>query len=106
MAKPTVCKYFLNPEVQNHSPRNTRLGLATPVDLVFGSNSELRAISEVYGSSDSKEKFVTDFVSTWTKVMNLDTNLKYRTFILERLRKMFLDWYHEVFKHTGASIMY
>ena len=42
------------------------------VDLIFGSNSELRAIAEVYGSSDSQEKFVNDFVAAWNKVMNLD----------------------------------
>jgi catalase-peroxidase len=42
------------------------------VDLVFGSNSELRALAEVYGSADSQEKFVRDFVAAWTKVMNLD----------------------------------
>ena len=45
---------------------------ATAVDLVFGSNSELRALSEVYASADAKEKFVRDFVAGWTKVMNLD----------------------------------
>lgn len=45
---------------------------ATRADLVFGSNSELRAIAEVYASSDAKEKFVNDFVSAWVKVMNLD----------------------------------
>jgi catalase-peroxidase len=45
---------------------------ATRVDLIFGSNSELRAIAEVYGSEDAKEKFVKDFVAAWTKVMNLD----------------------------------
>jgi catalase-peroxidase len=45
---------------------------ATRVDLLFGSNSQLRAIAEVYGSSDAKETFVKDFVKTWTKVMNLD----------------------------------
>lgn len=45
---------------------------ATPVDLVFGSNSELRAVAEVYASDDSAEKFVKDFVAAWTKVMNLD----------------------------------
>ena len=45
---------------------------ATRVDLIFGSHSELRAIAEVYGSSDSREKFVTDFVAAWDKVMNLD----------------------------------
>ncbi len=45
---------------------------ATAVDLVFGSNSQLRAISEVYACDDSKEKFVRDFVGAWDKVMNLD----------------------------------
>jgi len=45
---------------------------ATPVDLVFGSNSELRAISEVYASADGQEKFVRDFAKAWAKVMNLD----------------------------------
>ena len=44
----------------------------TRVDLVFGSNSELRAVSEVYGSSDAQTKFVHDFVAAWDKVMNLD----------------------------------
>jgi catalase-peroxidase len=44
----------------------------TRVDLVFGSNSQLRAISEVYAQSDAKEKFTRDFVAAWTKVMNLD----------------------------------
>ena len=42
------------------------------VDLVFGSNSQLRAIAEVYASQDGEEKFVNDFVAAWTKVMNLD----------------------------------
>ena len=42
------------------------------VDLVFGSNSELRAIAEVYGSDDAEQKFVRDFVAAWDKVMNLD----------------------------------
>jgi catalase-peroxidase len=45
---------------------------ATRVDLAFGSNSQLRALSEVYGSADAYGKFVCDFVSAWTKVMNLD----------------------------------
>jgi catalase-peroxidase len=45
---------------------------ATAVDLVFGSNSQLRALSEIYASDDSKEKFVRDFVAAWNKVMNLD----------------------------------
>ncbi len=44
----------------------------TRIDLIFGSNSELRAIAEVYACADSKEKFVQDFVAAWTKVMNLD----------------------------------
>jgi len=44
----------------------------TRVDLVFGSNSQLRALAEVYGSSDAQAKFVQDFVGAWTKVMNLD----------------------------------
>ena len=45
---------------------------ATRVDLIFGSNSELRALAEVYGSADAQDKFVKDFVATWNKVMNLD----------------------------------
>jgi catalase-peroxidase len=45
---------------------------ATRVDLVFGSNSQLRAVAEVYASDDSKEKFVSDFIAAWTKVMNSD----------------------------------
>jgi catalase-peroxidase len=45
---------------------------ATRTDLIFGSNSELRAVAEVYGSTDAKEKFVKDFVAAWNKVMNLD----------------------------------
>ena len=44
----------------------------TRADLVFGSNAQLRAVAEVYGSSDAQEKFVEDFVAAWTKVMNLD----------------------------------
>ncbi|WP_440977961.1 catalase/peroxidase HPI [Sphingomonas pseudosanguinis] len=45
---------------------------ATPVDLIFGSNSELRAVAEAYAADDAKETFVTDFVAAWTKVMNAD----------------------------------
>ena len=45
---------------------------ATPVDLIFGSNSELRAVAEVYATNDAKEKFVQDFITAWVKVMNLD----------------------------------
>jgi catalase-peroxidase len=44
----------------------------TVVDLVFGSNSQLRAIAEVYASSDAQQAFVRDFVAAWNKVMNLD----------------------------------
>jgi catalase-peroxidase len=46
--------------------------MATPVDLLFGSNSELRAVSEVYASADGQQRFVQDFVKAWTKVMRLD----------------------------------
>ncbi len=56
--------------------RNRRTGelkwTATRVDLIFGSNSQLRALAEVYGSEDSQQKFVHDFVAAWDKVMNLD----------------------------------
>jgi catalase-peroxidase len=45
---------------------------ATRADLIFGSNSELRALAEVYALSDSKKKFVDDFVAAWVKVMNAD----------------------------------
>ena len=48
------------------------LWTGTRADLIFGSNTELRAIAEVYGSDDAKEQFVADFVAAWTKVMNLD----------------------------------
>ena len=56
------------------SDRSTgkKLWSATRVDLIFGSNSELRALAEVYAFEDSKEKFVHDFVAAWTKLMNLD----------------------------------
>ncbi len=46
--------------------------IGTRVDLIFGSNSQLRALAEVYGSEDSQEKFVNDFIAAWNKVMNLD----------------------------------
>jgi catalase-peroxidase len=45
---------------------------ATPVDLIFGSHSELRTIAEVYAAEDGREEFVQDFVDAWTKVMTLD----------------------------------
>ena len=51
---------------------NDQVWTATRADLIFGSNSELRALAEVYASDDAKEKFVHDFVAAWTKVMNLD----------------------------------
>jgi catalase-peroxidase len=44
----------------------------TRADLIFGSNSQLRALAEVYGCADAKERFVHDFVAAWNKVMNLD----------------------------------
>ena len=44
----------------------------TRVDLIFGSNSQLRALAEVYATDDSLDKFVNDFISAWTKVMNAD----------------------------------
>ena len=46
--------------------------MATKVDLVFGSNSQLRAIAESYACDDSQEKFVNDFIKVWKKIMNLD----------------------------------
>ena len=51
---------------------NTLIGKASRVDLIFGSNSQLRAIAEVYACDDGKEKFIDDFIAAWTKVMNLD----------------------------------
>ena len=67
--KSTVCEYFFD-------GRDAKTGkvkwTASSVDLVFGSNSQLRAIAEVYASEDAQQKFVKDFVSAWTKVMNLD----------------------------------
>ena len=51
---------------------NEMVWTATRADLIFGSNSELRALAEVYASDDAKEKFVHDFINAWVKVMNLD----------------------------------
>jgi catalase-peroxidase len=61
-------------ELYEGSDRSTgqRKWTATRADLVFGSNAELRAIAEVYGSADAGQKFVNDFAAAWTKVMNLD----------------------------------
>ncbi len=55
-----------------HRASNTFKYTGTRADLIFGSNSELRAIAEVYACEDSKEKFINDFVAAWSKVMNLD----------------------------------
>ena len=67
--KAKVCEHFFE-------GRNQKSGQvvwnATAVDLIFGSNSQLRALAEVYASDDGKSKFVHDFVAAWTKVMNLD----------------------------------
>jgi catalase-peroxidase len=67
--KSPVCEFFFE-------GRDRKTGkvkwTASTVDLVFGSNSELRAIAEVYATDDSQEKFVRDFVAAWNKVMNLD----------------------------------
>ena len=64
-----MCEHF-------YEGRDSKTGemkwTATSVDLVFGSNSQLRAISEAYASADSQQRFVEDFVATWVKVMNLD----------------------------------
>jgi len=67
--KSPLCEHFFE-------GRDSKTGkvkwTASSVDLVFGSNSQLRAIAEVYGSADAQQKFVEDFVAAWTKVMNLD----------------------------------
>jgi catalase-peroxidase len=66
----------VNDEAQTFHGKDRRTGApkwtASRVDLVFGSNSELRALAEVYASDDAKEKFVKDFVAAWDKVMMLD----------------------------------
>ena len=53
-------------------PNEDKTSSFSRVDLMFASNSELRAIAEVYACDDNNAKFVTDFISAWTKVMNLD----------------------------------
>ena len=58
--------------VRGRDPSGKVEWTATAVDLVFGSNSQLRALSEFYACDDSKEKFVHDFVAAWDKIMNLD----------------------------------
>jgi catalase-peroxidase len=67
--KSTVCDHFFEGRDRESGAIQWT---ASRVDLVFGSNSQLRAISEVYASSDGQKKFVDDFVAAWTKVMNLD----------------------------------
>jgi catalase-peroxidase len=67
--KSPVCEHFF--EGKDRESGDVKW-TATRVDLVFGSNSQLRAIAEVYASSGAQEKFVRDFVAAWTKVMNLD----------------------------------
>ena len=59
----------------------------TRADLVFGSNSELRAIAEVYGSADAQDKFVKDFVAAWNKVMNLENSVWFSLYWFVRLAK-------------------
>ena len=67
--KSAVCDHFF--EGRDRKTGEVRW-LGSRVDLVFGSNSQLRALAEVYASEDAKQKFVNDFVAAWTKVMNLD----------------------------------
>ena len=67
--KSPMCEHFF----EGKDPKTGQVKwMGSRVDLVFGSNSQLRAIAEVYASEDSKQKFVNDFVAAWTKVMNLD----------------------------------
>ena len=67
--KSPVCDHFF--EGRDRASGDVKW-TARRVDLEFGSNSQLRAIAEVYASADAGDKFVTDFVAAWTKVMNLD----------------------------------
>ena len=68
--------FAVSPALVLRAGRDSKTGqvkwTATSVDLVFGSNSQLRALAEVYASADAKEKFLQDFVAAWTKVMELD----------------------------------
>ncbi len=68
-AKSSVCEHFFEGKDRETGKVNWT---GSRVDLVFGSNSQLRAISEVYASADAEQKFVSDFVAAWNKVMNLD----------------------------------
>jgi catalase-peroxidase len=67
--KSAKCEHFF--EARDRASGDVKW-TGTAVDLVFGSNSQLRAISEVYASADSQAAFVRDFVDAWDKVMNLD----------------------------------
>jgi catalase-peroxidase len=67
--KSPICEFFFEGTVRKTDEVKWR---ATSVDLVFGSNSQLRAIAEAYASADAQQKFVEDFVAAWDKVMNLD----------------------------------
>ncbi len=67
--KSEICEHFYEGRDRNSGEIKWT---ATSVDLIFGSNSQLRAIAEVYASADAEQKFVHDFVAAWTKVMNLD----------------------------------
>jgi catalase (peroxidase I) len=62
----SIFNYFLSDDLEGYEATATR------ADLVFGSHSELRAIAEVYGSADAKEKFIKDFIVAWNKVMMAD----------------------------------
>jgi catalase-peroxidase len=61
-----------NSYVAKHRISGAQVRTATRIDLVFGSNSELRAIAEVYAQDDNNAKFVRDFIAAWNKVMNAD----------------------------------
>ena len=70
----STLSWHKDPECRLHVPiiTNKVKWKGTRVDLIFGSNSQLRALAEVYACEDSKEKFINDFVTAWTKVMNAD----------------------------------
>ena len=71
--KPSAESNGSGPVYAGHDRKTGQLKwTASRVDLLFGSNSQLRAIAEVYAQNDSKEKFVKDFVAVWDKMMNLD----------------------------------
>lgn len=79
--KSPKCEYFF--EGRDHKTGEIKW-TATSVDLVFGSNSQLRAIAEAYASADAQQKFVTDFVAAWSKVMNLDRFDLYRADVTKK----------------------